>query len=123
VLDNEVKPISNRYNQPVVIVLTYPSAQGFTDGCIPSRVEPDTCLDATPLLSGPSRGIQAVTDLDIQSEFYLAALQTVNTRPWIQGIISQGYYPAIEMHDGSASIHGKPAEALVSSWFTQFLGK
>ena len=122
-LDNEVKPISNRYNQPVVIVLTYPSAQGFNNGCIPSRVEPDTCLDATPLLFGPPQGIQAVTDLDIQSDFYLAALQAVNTRPWIQGIISQGYYPAIEMHDGSASIHGKPAEALVSIWYAQFLGK
>ena len=74
------------------------------------------------LLFGPSEEIQAVTDLDIQTDFYMAALLAINDRPWIHGVISQGYYPAIAMHDASASIHGKPAEELIKLWYPQFLG-
>lgn len=122
-LDDTVKMFNSSADMPVVIVLAYPSAEGFANGCIPSRVEPDSCLDAVPLLYGPSQQIQAVTDLNIQTEFYLAALEAINERPWIHGVISQGYYPAIEMHDPSASIHGKPAEDLLATWYLDFLGK
>ena len=122
-LDDTVQVFNEGAGLPVVLVLAYPSAEGFEDGCIPSRVEPDTCLDAVSLLYGPSQQIQAVTDLDIQTEFYLAALEAVNTRPWFHGVVTQGYYPAIEMYDPSASIHGKPAEDILSSWYLQFLGK
>jgi hypothetical protein len=122
-LDAVAEPLKTNLNKPIILVLAYPSAQGFSEGCILSQVEPDTCLDDFPLLYGPSEQTQAATDLDAQTEFYINALTALDERLWIDGVISQGYYPAIQMHDPSASIHGKPAEEIVIQWFQRFLGK
>ena len=117
------KPIKTNLDIPVVIVLAYPAAEGFSEGCIVSQVEPDACLEPQTLVYGPTEQIQAVTDLDSQSEFYQALFEAVQERSWVDGVISQGYYPALEMHDPSASIHGKPAKDILIEWYFQFLGK
>jgi len=122
-LDDFAKPIKTNLDIPVVIVMAYPAAEGFSDGCIISQVEPDACLDPKTLVYGPTEQIQAVTDLDSQAEFYLSMFLAIQERGWVEGVISQGYYPALEMHDPSASIHGKPSEDLLVDWYLQFLGK
>jgi hypothetical protein len=49
-------------------------------------------------------------------------LSTIEYQDWISGVVTQGWYPPMELHDASASVHGKPAQDVLSEWFQQFLG-
>ena len=49
-------------------------------------------------------------------------LNAINTRPWVGGIISRGYYPPAMLQDKSASVHGKPAADLLWYWFPRLTG-
>ena len=41
---------------------------------------------------------------------------------WLGGFVSRGYYPPAALQDGSASVHGKPAEDVLWYWFGRFTG-
>lgn len=56
-------------------------------------------------------------DLAAQSALYQEALQAAAERDWISGIISTGYYPAVQLQDAGPNINGKPVQALLSGWF------
>jgi hypothetical protein len=56
-----------------------------------------------------------------QAKAYDAVLAAINTQDWIDGVISAGYYPPTILHDKSTSIHGKPAEGVLRSWYSLFL--
>ncbi|HBY07877.1 MAG TPA: hypothetical protein DEH22_08885, partial [Chloroflexi bacterium] len=60
-------------------------------------------------------------DFKAQARAYDAVLAAINNQDWISGAISSGYYPPTVLHDKSTSIHGKPAEGVLSSWFKLFL--
>ncbi|MFZ6021197.1 MAG: hypothetical protein ACOYXO_16495, partial [Chloroflexota bacterium] len=66
-------------------------------------------------LSSPE---QLSKDLQIQVEIYKALLTTVNERSWIDGVISQGFFPPVAIQDASASIHGKPASDVIWYWYS-----
>ena len=51
-----------------------------------------------------------------QADIYEAMLNAINTRSWIAGIVSRGYYPPAMLQDKSASVHGKPAADLL--WYS-----
>ena len=51
-----------------------------------------------------------------------AMLNAINTRPWVAGVISRGYYPPAMLQDKSASVHGKPAADLLWYWFPRLTG-
>ncbi|MCK9245579.1 MAG: hypothetical protein M0P11_01325 [Anaerolineaceae bacterium] len=48
-------------------------------------------------------------DLDAQTQFYRAYLDSISTRGWISGIAARGFFPAMQLTDFSSSINGKPA--------------
>ncbi|MFN3307733.1 MAG: hypothetical protein ACK44E_00870 [Anaerolineales bacterium] len=48
-------------------------------------------------------------------------LSAINTRGWISGFVSRGFYPPAALLDASPSIHGKPAAALLSYWYEKIL--
>ena len=80
------------------------------------------CLDWTTLdQPNVNSGLQ-VLDLKAQEDVYLVLLKAVNDRAWINGFISRGYYPPAALQDLSASIHGKPSEAVLRYWFPRWLG-
>ncbi len=56
-------------------------------------------------------------DLRGQADQYNALLKIVNQRSWIEGFVTRGYYPPAMLQDESASVHGKPAEPVVTYWF------
>jgi hypothetical protein len=60
-------------------------------------------------------------DLQAQVDCYQAALSAANSRDWIGGFISTGFYPAATLHDTSTSIYGKPASELLGLWFPQMV--
>jgi hypothetical protein len=60
-------------------------------------------------------------DLVEQSSAYSAMFKAINGRDWIDGFVSRGFYPPAELHDKSSSIHGKPAQMIISDWYNQFV--
>ena len=121
-LDSIAKPLEDDLNKPVILVLVYPSLQGYGSECIPSPVDEGSCIDVSNLLYGPVGENPAAADIQGQADYYAAFLSAVSEREWIDGVISQGYSPTLQLHDSSASIHGKPAEQILLDWFSSVLG-
>lgn len=121
-LDAIAEPLEANLGKPIIIVLAYPSLQGYQAGCISSPNDEGNCIDVSALLVGPSVENPAMTDLQAQADYYRAFIDAVEQRSWIDGVISQGYYPTNQIHDTSANIHGKPAESIYESWISLLLG-
>jgi hypothetical protein len=117
-----VQPFYELVDKPIIISLAYPSATGSEIYCIPISSSDPTCIDPTPLLQGPIPSIQPQTDLQVQANLYAAVLEAITFQDWIGGVVSQGWYPPLELHDSSASIHGKPTQNLLAEWFRLLLG-
>jgi hypothetical protein len=60
-------------------------------------------------------------DLQEQVDLYNATMQAVNSRSWINGVISGGFFSPAVLQDKSSSIHGKPASDVVWYWYHEFL--
>ena len=108
--------------KPIIISLAYPSAVGSEISCIAISSQDPSCLDPTPLLQGPVANMQPQVDLQVQADLYTAVLSAIEYQDWITGVVSQGWYPPMQSHDPSASIHGKPAQIVLTEWFRLFLG-
>jgi hypothetical protein len=52
---------------------------------------------------------------------YNAILATLNSRPWVDGLISRGFYPPVTLLDSSASVYGKPAADVLWYWYPKLL--
>jgi len=119
-LDNNVAPIQTQVNKPFIIALSYPSSTNSATGCIPNGSS--GCFDWTAL-NRPNADISTINlDLQQQVDIYDAMFNAINTRAWVSGFVSRGYYPPVTLQDKSASIHGKPASDLLWYWFPRLLG-
>jgi hypothetical protein len=119
-LDNNVAPIQTQVNKPFIIALSYPSSANSATGCIPNGSS--GCFDWTAL-NRPNADIGTINlDLQQQVDIYDAMFNAINTRAWVSGFVSRGYYPPVTLQDKSASIHGKPASDLLWYWFPRLLG-
>ncbi len=74
------------------------------------------CNDLTDLDPQMAEQQTQMVDVQEQADIYLALLRVINQRSWISGVIARGYFTPIQVHDASASIHGKPAEEVFSYW-------
>jgi hypothetical protein len=103
----------------IVIQLTYPSVEGGASNCI---IDPILeCIPPTSLnFPAPDYPLLNL-DFDVQARAYHAVLSTINNLDWVNGVVSGGYYPPAILQDKSTSIHGKPAEEILQTWFAQFL--
>ena len=118
-LDSQLWPFALQVDRPFVIGIAYPSAQGAESGCLPSSQ--NACLSLRAL-SPPNADIPNLPrDLNAQMNAYQALLQAVDARDWIGGVVSRGYYPPLPLRDKSISIHGKPTEDLLRTWFEAWL--
>lgn len=115
--DSVLLPICETTNKPVFVAVIAPSAQVHETVCTASNCSLDDTF--SPPLSSPE---QFSKDLQTQAEIYNAIFSTINERPWIDGIISQGFFPAVAVQDASASIHGKPASDVIWYWFSGWSG-
>lgn len=119
-LDTGILPLQGRFGKSLMIGLDYPSADGAATACLPDPA--GGCLSPAAL-SRPLADIQDVAiDLGEQADIYSAVLAAVNTRNWITGFVSQGYYPPVTLQDKSASVRGKPAQEVLKYWFPRMLG-
>jgi hypothetical protein len=119
-LDNEVSPLAAVTNKPLIIAIAYPSASGAATGCFNDGA--GACLDWSAL-NRPNPDVGTVgLDLQGQLDLYDAMLTAINTRPWVGGVVSRGYYPPAALQDKSASVHGKPAADLLWYWLPRLTG-
>lgn len=114
-LENGLHPFKNQVNKPILLSVAYPSAVGASAACVLDDQLACTPLEALAYPNPDHPGVQV--DFQIQSDLQAAMLATVNQRDWLAGYIVRGYYPPASLQDKSASLHGKPAEELVASWF------
>jgi hypothetical protein len=107
-------------NKPLTLAVAYPSAAGSASGCIPNGQ--GGCLDWTEL-NRPKPDLSAVNlNLQLQADIYEAMLTAVNSRAWISGFVSRGYYPPASLQDKSASVHSKPAADILWYWYPRLTG-
>lgn len=119
-LDENVAPVQSQVNKPFIVALSYPSTTSSATGCIPDG---NGGCYIWSVLNQPNSNLDSV-DLDIQQQvdIYEALFNAVNTRPWVSGFVSRGYFMPVALQDKSASIHGKPAADLLWYWFPRLLG-
>jgi hypothetical protein len=119
-LDENIAPVQQQVNKPIVVGLSYPSATYSATGCIPDGN--GGCLYWTAL-NRPNPDLPTVNlDLQQQVDIYDAVFNAVNGRTWITGLVSRGYFVPVALQDKSASIHGKPTADLLWYWFPRLLG-
>jgi hypothetical protein len=101
-----------------MLAVAYPSADGVKTGCFSDS---GACLD-WQALNQPYNPANIAIDLEAQADVYEALLNAVNTRSYVDGIISRGFYPPSLLKDKSASIRGKPSADLLWYWFPRLTG-
>jgi len=120
-LDEKVKPFFNSVDKPIILHIAYPSADGGATYNLPQ--DSDTNSFPFESLSPFAPDVpEILLDLQEQTDVYNAILSAVNGRPWISGVVSEGFLPPIRLEDKSISIHGKPAQEVLRYWFSHFRG-
>ncbi len=118
-LDDEVNIFWSDWLKPdnklLVLRIAYPSVAGWNSDCLPDADLPCNQFSdfTTPAPEIPNLGI----DFGEQARVYTALLSAATKKSWVSGIISEGYYAPAILQDKSISIHGKPAEEILSQWF------
>jgi hypothetical protein len=99
-----------------------------TDASLDSREKGfNDTLDSILLPLHEKSGKPIILGMDIplgsaeQLTAYNAIFAALNSYPWINGLISRGFFPPVAMQDGSASVNGKPASAVLWYWYPQLL--
>ena len=106
------------FNKPITIALSYPSIVDAKCAFIgEDGFSKDFSLHKTDMSMYNNHQI----DLLEQAEFYNELFIAVNERDWINGVVSDSYYPPISLMDKTASVHGKPAADVLWFWFTNML--
>ncbi|HEX2980808.1 MAG TPA: hypothetical protein VHO48_11135 [Anaerolineaceae bacterium] len=111
-------PFYMNVQKRILIAVGYPSIDGAAQGCIAMVNGGCAPIESYNITNIEDTNLKE--DFQEQADLYQALLSGVNTRDWISGLISRGYYPPASMQDKSFSVHGKPAEAVLSFWFTQW---
>jgi hypothetical protein len=119
-LDENIAPVQQAINKPVIVALSYPSSTYSATGCIPNGS--GGCYDWTAL-SRPNDDLTTVDiDFQQQADLYDAMFNAINARSWVNGLVSRGYFMPVALQDKSASVHGKPAADQLWYWFPRLLG-
>ena len=104
----------------LIVMTGYPSVEGGLTACARSEgsePEAETCLSSSAMSSpAPPLNGRSV-NFQVQADAYAALLSALNQQDWVSGVISRGYYAPVILHDGSISVHGKPASEVLSAWF------
>lgn len=104
ILDSEIYKLYAAFQKPVILGVNYFSLDGAASNCINSNF---TC----------SNLINGSIDVAEQADVYQAILKTSVSRPWIYGLVSTGFNPAVAVQDGSPSVNGKTSFQVLSYYF------
>jgi hypothetical protein len=120
-LDTRILPVQQRFQRGVLIVPAYLSADQSATQCL--KRDDGQCYSFEDFNPDRLDAARYTLDLQEQADIYNGLLTAVNSRPWIAGFFAYGYHPAAALRDKSISVRGKPAEAVLSSWYPKLQGR
>lgn len=103
-------------NKPITISIAYLSLENSASAC-PLQAD-SSCRPLSDFSRGSVVDIDLEIDLQAQAQIYDAFSRAIADKRQIEGLFARDFYPAVILHDKSASIYGKPAQAALRSWFT-----
>ena len=112
VIEEQIYPLYEQTNLPIILALAYPSTTDALQGCL---LVDDICSNDGLFL--PSEVTQSTVDLDLQVQIYNKLLPIAASLDWVSGISIRGYNPVVSVMDGASSIAGKPARDVIWYWF------
>lgn len=118
-LDASGGSLRDRFKKAILLGVTYPSIPEALLGC--ELAPASTCQAWEELAQSLESNVEPMVDLQAQVTAYNVLLSAINTRRWVSGFVSRGFYPPAALLDASPSIHGKPAAALLTYWFEKIL--
>jgi hypothetical protein len=118
VIDSQIYNFYTSIQKPIILGISSPSINGSARGCLSFDVN---CAEYTELDPQNIPAASISIDVQEQADVYLALLRMINQRTWISGVITRGYFAPLKINDFSASIHGKPAEEILTYWLTRIL--
>ncbi len=118
-LDRVGGALRDQFKKAIFLGVSYPSIPDGWRGCTPAPSS--ACTDWDHLAQPLTSNIEPSVDLEAQLIAYNVMLSTINSRSWISGLVSRGFYPPAALLDASTSIHGKPTAALLTYWFERIL--
>jgi len=119
-LDRDILPLQDINSQKIILGLNYPSASNMLDGCAGTS---ESCISIKNL-EQPAAAFDGVNiSFKEQANVYSAVLSAINSRDWVSGFISAGYYPPVSIKDMSPSVRGKPASDILWYWYARLLGR
>jgi hypothetical protein len=121
ILTEEIRPVQQKYEKPIIIAISYPSITWGAMGCI--QLLGGGCLDYDFLNPSYPDIAELELNMKVQADAYQALLAAIADHPWISGFVSMGYYPPAVIMDKSISINGKPASGVFWYWSQKLLGK
>ncbi|MDO8970265.1 MAG: hypothetical protein Q7U74_06225, partial [Saprospiraceae bacterium] len=116
-LDQDILKLKEKLKKGVLLGINYPAVGGAARGCVRQGT---LCIPFDNLTFDFPTPI--TPNLGEQSTLYNAVLVALNSRKWIDGIFSRGYYPPAAVQDFSTSVHGKPAADVLWYWYPKLLG-
>jgi hypothetical protein len=119
-LDEVVHPFQQKLAKPLVLAVAYPSAAGAGKGCVSDSN--GGCINWDLLAPQMPDNPQVQLALEEQANLYQVMLDSANSRDWISGFITRGYYPPVALQDKSISLDGKPASNVLAGWYRSWLG-
>jgi len=103
-IDEGVYKLYATYQKPVILSINYSALDGTASNCVNSGIN---CSDLTT----------GSIDVAEQADVYQAILRSSVSKPWIYGLISDGFNPSAAVQDGSPSVNGKPSIQVMSYFF------
>jgi hypothetical protein len=102
---------------PLLLSFAYPSVDGGATSCIAGAES--ACIDPNSLHYGSDAAGSPQIDLTEQMEALHAMMLAIYRFDQIDGVYLNSINPVTAQPDKSASILGKPAQELISAWFTR----
>lgn len=112
ILDEEIYNLYATHGKPVAIGINYYSVDGSASDCIQSG------QPCSVLINNQSNSNLSL-DMVEQADIYQGVLRAAAQRPWLSGVISQGFNPAVAVQDASSSVLGKPAMDVLTYYYRQ----
>jgi hypothetical protein len=105
-IEDQIQPFIERIQKPLILAIGIPSANGGTTDCIPTITS--DCINPQELTINNPGIFDVSLDLQEQLDGYVTLIDIFIAKSWVEGIISRGYYPPVQLLDTSLSTNGKP---------------
>jgi hypothetical protein len=121
IISSSILTSASILEKPIYLSVEYASFDGASMDC---EHRPDLeCFSAEAFDLGAEGSAFLPVDLQEQAEAIYAVISEAYLQPAIQGFYVRRYNPIVQLNDKSASVYGKPAQAVLELWYPQVSGQ